>query len=259
MMSKAKNPSVEDLHERVRKLRLYGVLGAWERIASKPWLAELIELEEEARSRRSKEYRYRNAKIGAFKDRADFDWKHPQKIDRLQIEELFSLSFVTEGQNVVFLGPNGVGKTLFARNLANAAVERGWATRYVSASDMLTDLASYNGSTLRNRLKRYVTPKLLVIDELGYLSYDNHHADLLYEVISRRYEAELPIVLTTNRPFGEWNQVFESSACLTTLIDRLCHRVEIVEIDGESYRQTEGKLRARNKRAARKKRPTKKE
>jgi len=133
---------------------------------------------------------------------------------------------------VVFLGPNGVGKTLLARNFGHAAVTRGWATRYVSASDMLTDLASYNGSTLRARLKRYVSPRLLVIDELGYLSYDNQHADLLYEVVSRRYEQEASIVLTTNRPFKEWNQVFEGAACLATLIDRLCHRVEVVEIDG---------------------------
>lgn len=254
-MSKSDDNNIDELRERAKRLRLYGLLNAWASLGSEPWVIELVQLEEEERGRRSQEYRHRKAKIGVFKDRVDFDWKHPKVIDRLQIEELFTLDFMKEGQNVVFYGPNGVGKTLFARNLANSAVERGWATRYVSASDMLTDLASYNGSTLRNRLKRYVSPKLLVIDELGYLSYDNQHADLLYEVISRRYEDEASIVLTTNRPFKEWNQVFESAACLTTLIDRLCHRVEIVEIDGESYRQTEGKLRAKEKRAARKKRP----
>jgi len=247
----------DELRKRAQALRLYGLLSEWATLAKEPWVAALIALEERERARRSQEYRLRNAKIGAFKDRGDFDWKHPTKIDRLQIDELFTLDFVGEGQNVVFLGPNGVGKTLFARNLGHAAVTRGWATRYVSASDMLTDLASYNGSTLRARLKRYVSPRLLVIDELGYLSYDNQHADLLYEVVSRRYEQEASIVLTTNRPFKEWNQVFEGAACLATLIDRLCHRVEVVEIDGESYRRTEAKLNAKKKRSTRKPKKTK--
>jgi len=245
----------DELRKRAQALRLYGLLSEWATLAKEPWVAALIELEERERARPSQEYRLRNAKIGAFKDRGDFDWKHPTKIDRLQIDELFTLDFIGEGQNVVFLGPNGVGKTLFARNLGHAAVTRGWATRYVSASDMLTDLASYNGSTLRDRLKRYVSPRLLVIDEIGYLSYDNQHADLLYEVVSRRYEQEASIVLTTNRPFKEWNQVFEGAAFLATLIDRLYHRVEVVEIDGESYRRTEAKLKAKKKRLSRK--PTK--
>jgi len=256
-MTRAKKPTIDELYERAKKLRLYGLLSQWPKLASEKWVACLIELEEEERARRSQELRTRNAKIGTFKDRSEFDWKHPDKIDRLQIDELFTLEFVEEGQNVVFLGPNGVGKTMFARNLAHAAVARGWNTRYISASDMLTDLSSHSGTNLGRRLKKYVSPRLLVIDELGYLSYDNHHADLLYEVVSRRYETEASIVLTTNRPFAQWNQVFSSSACLTTLIDRLCHRVEIVQIAGKSFRQTEGKRRAAAKRASRKQGPGK--
>jgi DNA replication protein DnaC len=255
-MPRHKAPSPEGLRTRADRLRLYGMLSEWASLASEPWAMRLIELEETVRALRSQEYRMRNAKIGAFKERADFDWTHPSRIDRLQIDELFTLNFVEEGQNVIFLGPNGVGKTLFARNLAHAAVSRGWATRYVSASDMLSDLSLYNGTMLRNRLKRYVGPRRLVLDELGYLSYDNQNANLLYEVVSRRYEQEASIVLTTNRPFAQWNQVLEGSACLTTLVDRLCHRVEIVQIEGTSYRQTEGKQRAKTRSAARGKRHT---
>lgn len=254
-MARKQRPTDAQLRDRAEKLRLYGLLSEWASFGPQDWILPLIEAEEAERARRSQEYRLRNAKIGVFKDRADFDWKHPTKIDRQQIEELFTLEFLDEGRNVVFVGSNGIGKTMFARNLAHAAVTEGHATRYLSAADMLTDLASYNGSMLRNRLKRYVSPKLLVIDELGYLSYDTQHADLLYEVVSRRYEQQAPIVLTTNRPFKEWNETFEGAAVLTTLIDRICHRVEIVQIDGESYRKVEGQRAARTRQATRRSRP----
>ena len=258
-MAKSKGPTPpDDLHGRANKLRLYGVLSEWASLANEPWVKQLIELEEAERARRSHAYRLRNANIGPFKDRADFDWSHPTRIDRLQLDELFTLDFVAEGQNVVFLGPNGIGKTMLARNLAYTAATRGLATRYVGASDMLNDLASYDGATLRNRLRRYVAPRVLVIDELGYLNYDNRHADLLFEVVSRRYENAAPIVLTTNRPFSEWNQIFDGSACLATLIDRLCHRVEIVEIDGKSYRQVEAMARAKAKRKPKGRKPPRK-
>lgn len=98
------------------------------------------------------------------------------------------------------------------------------------------------------RIKRYVNPKLFAIDEVGYLSYDTRHADLLYEVVRQRYEAKRSIVLTTNKAFAEWNQVFDSAACVVTLVDRLCHRADIVELDGESYRKKEAELRAKLRR-----------
>lgn len=239
------------LRSRARALRLYGLLANWPLVASEPWLCTVLDYEEKERAIRSHAYRMRNAKIGSFKDRADFDWKHPKKIDRDHISELFTLDFIKEGSNVIFIGPNGVGKTMLARNIAYDAVTRGVSTRYISASDMLNDLGGLNGSPLINRLKRYTRPSLLVIDELGYLRYDAHLADLLYEVVSRRYEAEASIVVTTNKAFSEWNQVFAGAACVATLIDRLCHRVEVVAIEGKSYRATEASARSKNKRAKR--------
>lgn len=244
---------LELLRKRATKLRLYGLLASWDQLATKPWVAELIELEEVERARRSKEYRIRNAKIGTFKAMTDFDWKHPKKIDRLHIEELLGLSFLEEGSNVVIVGPNGLGKTMLCQNLAYASLQRGHATRFIVASELLNDLSGVEGSLLKARVRKYVTPKVLCIDEVGYLRYDNRHADLLYEVIRQRYEKRAPIVLTTNKGFAEWNQVFESAGCLVTMIDRLCHRAEIVQITGESYRAKEALARSKARRAGRKK------
>jgi DNA replication protein DnaC len=241
----------QQLRERANTLRLYGLLSEWSRLGSEPWVVELIGLEEAERARRSWEYRLRKATIGSFKPMVDFDWKHPTKLDRALVEELLRLDFLSEAGNVVLLGPNGVGKTMIAQNLAYAAIRAGRAARFVVASDMLNDLASQDGSALRHRLKRYVNPELLVIDEVGYLRYDNRYADLLYEVIRRRYERRRSVVVSTNKAFAEWNSVFESSACLVTLIDRLCHRAEIVEIQGESYRVKEAKARKAKRRGRR--------
>lgn len=241
----------DELRSAATKLRLYGLLANWAEVASEPWLGRVIAMEKNERARRSHAYRMRNAKIGAFKHRADFDWNHPKKIDRGLVDELFTLDFLDEGTNVVFLGPNGTGKTMLAKNLAYEAASRGVSTRYISASDMLASLGGLTGSMLTQRLRRFTNPDLLVIDELGYLRYDAHLADLLYEVVSRRYEAERSTVITTNRAFAEWNQVFEGASCVTTLVDRLCHNVEVVKIDGPSYRAAEAQARTRKRRVKR--------
>src|SRR5207344_2304949 len=126
-------------------------------------------------------------------------------------------------------GPNGLGKSMLLKNLAHQAVLHGATSRFTLASDMLHDLAAQDSTTaLARRLRRYTSPTLLAIDEVGYLSYDARYADLLFEVVTRRYEQQRSIVLTTNKPFGEWNQVFPNAACVVTLIDRLLHRAEII-------------------------------
>lgn len=240
---------LDDLRRRANRLRLYGVLSRWDELGAAPWVSELIALEETERRRRSHQYRISNAKLGTFKPMVEFDWKHPKKIDRRQIEALFDLAFIEEHDNVVIVGPNGVGKTMLAQNLTYQAVSRGYPARFVAASEMLNDLASVDGSARQHRFKRYTSPQLLTIDELGYLRYDTRHADLLYEVVRQRYKAERSIIITTNKAFAEWNQVFDSAACVVTLIDRLCHRAEIVKIDGSSFRAKEAEDRTKRRRA----------
>lgn len=252
-MAKRAQPLSNPLQERARQLVLYGILARWSEFADEPWLPKLIECEEAERAKRSLERRLRSAKIRRFKAMADFDWAWPREIDRGQIEDLFTLGFIEEQANVVLAGPNGVGKTTIAQNLAHQAVLRGYTAMITTASQMLNDLAAQDSSAaLARRLTRYCRPTILVVDEVGYLSYDSRHGDLLFEVVSRR-NLEKPIVLTTNRPFGEWNEVFSNSSCVTALVDRLLHKAEIIKIDGESYRAKEASERAQQKAKARKK------
>jgi DNA replication protein DnaC len=247
------DPSLtDDLRRRLQRLGLHGLLTDWDEIAREPWLPDLLDREERERARRSLERRLRNARLGRFKPLADFDWAWPRKVDRAQIDELFSLRFLEEASNVILVGPNGVGKTLIAQNLAHHAVLQGHTVRFLTAAELLGDLAAQEtASALHRRLRRHLRPTLLVIDELGYLSYDHRHADLLFEVVSRRY-TKRSILITTNKPFAEWNEVFPNASCVVTLVDRLVHHAEIVQIDADSYRLKEAHAREAERAAKRK-------
>lgn len=240
---------MNELQQRARLLGFRAITVNWEDYANQPWLEPLIAAEEVERSKRSLERRIKEAKLGCFKLMADFDWAWPKKIDRELVEELFTLQFMQEAINVVLVGQNGLGKTVIAQNLAYQALLSGHSAKFVTASEMLNDLSAQDGaSALRRCLKKYSQVDLLVIDEVGYLSYDNRYADLLYEVVTRRYQ-QRSTILTTNRPFKEWTEVFPNAACVTTLIDRLVHKAEIIQIEGESFRVKEARDRTsrRNK------------
>ena len=245
-----------DLRERAHRLGLWGLVANFEELEKEPSIEKLIGYEEVERARRSLERRVRNAKLRRFKPMADFDWKWPKEIDRELVDEVFELGFLAEAGNVVVVGPNGVGKTMIVKNLAHQAILRGYTAGFVNASELLNDLgAQETASALLRRLRHYSRPQLLVIDEVGYLASSNEHADLLFEVVNRRYQ-EKSIVLTTNKAFSEWNEVFANSGCVVTLIDRLIHKAEVVKIDGESYRLKEAKERSQEgerRRARRKK------
>ena len=248
---KARKPEVEDarLRERAQSQGLYGLLAHWEEIGKASWLPQLLDWEEEERTRRSLERRIKAARLGRFKSMSDFDWKWPKKIDRGAVEELFKTNFFEEGVNAVLLGANGLGKTMLLKNLAHHCVLRGYTVRFATASEMLNDLAAQESTAaLNRRLRQYVNPDLLCIDEVGYLAYDVRYADLLFEVVTRRYEAQKPIVLTTNKAFSEWPGVFPNAGCVVTLVDRLIHRCEVISIEGSSYRMKEAKERASRKR-----------
>ena len=237
-----------DVRERLRRLGLFGLEASYEKIRSERWLPEMLETEEAERRRRSLERRMRNARIGRFRPMADFDWKWPKKIDRELIEEVLRLDFFGDGANVILVGGNGVGKTMIAQNIAHQAVVSGRSVRMVTASELLCDLGSKDTTpALTRAVRRYTRPHLLVVDEVGYLAGTTQHADLLFEVVNRRYQEEKPIVVTTNKPFKEWNQVFPSAGSVVTLVDRLVHRSEIIRIDADSYRNHEAQERERRR------------
>ena len=160
--------------QRVANLRLHGILAHWSQLATTDWLPQLVTWEEEERTRRSLEKRIKDARIGRFKPLADYDWTWPKRCDRAAIESLMSLEFIANAVNVVLVGPNGVGKSMLAKNIAHQAVIRGHTVRFTNAGELLGDLAALESDTsLRRRLHQYEAPDLLLIDEIGYLSYSN--------------------------------------------------------------------------------------
>jgi DNA replication protein DnaC len=244
--------NLEALHARAKALGLHGVLAHWHEVGTAEWVEPLVEWEEQERGRRSLERRLRNAHIGRFKQACDFDWSWPKRCDRAAFEALMTLDFLSDAANVVLLGPNGIGKTTLARNIAYQAVIHGHTVLFTTAGQMLGDLAALDSdSALRSRLRHYAGPDLLAIDEIGYLSYSNRHADLLFQLVSRRYESKSTII-TTNKSFGEWQGVFPNAACVVSLVDRLVHNAEILAFEGDSYRLKEAQ--ERNEQRARKRR-----
>lgn len=234
------------LQQQAAELKLHGLLAHWHELdaGAHEWLEQLIQWECHERQQRSLERRLTNAKLGRFKSLSEFDWQWPDKIDQPAVQGLMQLDFLKDKSNIILMGSNGVGKFTIAQNLGHQAVMAGHTVLFTTASNLLNNLAAQDGdNALRRRFKHYASPKLLIVDEVGYLAYSNRHADLLFEIVSRRYEQSSTIV-TTNRPFSEWNDVFPNAACVVSLIDRLVHHSEVIAIEGKSYRMKEAKEQA---------------
>jgi DNA replication protein DnaC len=258
MTSHAATPTI-DLGRQLQQLGLHATAGSLEdflaraikaRWSQRTLLEELARVEIQERGHRSLQRRLQRSRVGRFKPMADFDWNWPKKIDRDAIERALTLDFLREGRNLILLGTNGLGKTMITKNIAHAAVLAGYSVLFRTASELLEDLQVDSPEQRRRRFAHYARPHLLAIDELGYLAYDTHAADLLYEVVNRRYEQK-SILVTTNRAFKEWNLVFPNATCIATLLDRLTHHADFTVIEGKSYRVRDSELEAE----ARKRRP----
>ena len=211
-------------------------------------LEALVTAELDDRARRSMERRLKRARLGRFKSIADWEWDWPKTLNRPVLERVLGLDFVGRGENVILVGAQGLGKTMLAKNLVHQAVLAGHSALFTTASELLLDLnGQETARALERRLRHYARPALLVIDEIGYLSYDAHAADLLFQVITRRYEQK-SIVVTTNLAFKHWDSVFPNAGCAVALIDRLTHHSEIVAIEGESYRRRDAQAQQKQQR-----------
>jgi DNA replication protein DnaC len=213
-------------------------------------LEHIADQESQERKRRSVERRLTRSRVGRFKPMSAFDWSWPKHIDRDAVESALRLDFLERARNVVLVAPQGLGKTMLAKNIAHNAVMAGHSVLFVTASQLLLDLAAQDSArALDRRLRHYCRPSLLVCDEIGYLSYDNRNADLLFQVVSRRYETK-SLVLTTNLAFSDWPTVFPNATCAVALIDRVVHHADVIAVEGDSYRKRDAEtdVKARRKR-----------
>jgi DNA replication protein DnaC len=234
------------LDTQLQRLHLHHIKSHYQAAATKAaeqqrsyvdYLAQLIEGEATLRENRSIERRIRNARFPVLKTLEEFQWSWPRKINRPQIQNLFRLAFIATHTNVVLIGNVGLGKTHLSIALGHAACLNGHTVLFTTAVDIINALAAaQSAGRLKRELGRYLKPAVLIVDELGYLPIDKHGADLLFQIISQRYE-RAPMVITTNRAYKHWSQIFNNDSTLTSaILDRVLHHAETVIIEGKSFR-----------------------
>lgn len=209
------------------------------------FLQHLLQAEANDRSTRATERRIRNARFPVCKTVDQFDWSWPIAINRALVQHLLTLEFLTDHHNVIFLGPTGAGKSHLAVALGFLACQNGVHTRFVSTIDLVNHLcAAAAADQLKSAMRTYTNPRLLILDEIGYLPATKSGADILFQVLSARYE-RASTILTTNKAYKDWPEIFNNDATLASaILDRLLHRASTVVIDANSYRMKNHKRKS---------------
>lgn len=233
------------LKENLKYLKLSRIEEVYEQVAKEAekrkqsyieYLSELISDEVASKKERAMRRRIVEARFPVLKTLDNFDFNHPEQIDRQKILRFNDLSFINNKENLIILGASGLGKTHIATAIAYSACCKGFTVRFVTAADMINHLyASKSDNSLQRVLEYYTKPQLLTIDEIGFLPFDKGGADLFFQVITKRYECG-SIILTSNLAFRDWNKIFNDSTAASAIIDRLAHHGEVLTIKGESYR-----------------------
>ena len=206
------------------------------------YLTTLTQGEADLRRDRATQNRIRQARFPVIKTLDQFRWDWPTVMNRMQVQNHFRLGFIKDKANVIYLGGVGLGKTHLATALGYTACLQGYSVLFTSAIDVINTLSvAKTSGRLKQDLKKYTKPSLLILDELGYLPIDKAGADLLFQVISLRYE-QGSILITSNRAYKEWPKIFNNDSTLTSaILDRLLHHAETVVIEGKSFRM-KGKI-----------------
>jgi len=220
--------------EQYAALAKHAAQKAWSHV---DYLAKLMEGEANLRRDRATKSRIRLARFPVIKTLEQFRWDWPTRINRLQVQNHFRLEFIKDKSNVILLGGVGLGKTHLATALGYTACLQGYSVLFASAIDVINTLAAAKSAgRLKAELKKYTKPALLILDELGYLPIDKTGADLLFQVISLRYE-QGALIITSNRAFKEWPTIFNHDSTLTSaVLDRLLHHADTIIIEGKSFR-----------------------
>jgi DNA replication protein DnaC len=222
------------MQEHVEDLIRQAATDGWSHVE---FLRRLVEGEAALHQDRARARRIRQARFPVLKTLEQFDFTWPVKINRLAVRNLFRLTFIEDKANSILIGGVGLGKSHLAIALGYAACEAGFRVRFTTAIDVINTLsAAHNAGRFDAELRKYTRPDLLVMDELGYLPIDKHGANLLFQIISQRYERGA-IVLTTNKAFKHWPSIFNNDSTLTSaILDRVLHHAETLVIEGKSYR-----------------------
>lgn len=235
----------EQLKKDLNYLRLWRIEEIYEDVAREAakgnlahidYLAKLISEEAAAKFERSTRARISQARFPVIKTIDSFDFNHPESINKQQILKILDMDFLQRKENVIILGPPGVGKSHIGLAIGYKSCTMGIRTYFTTAVDAINHLhAATSDNTFLKCMKQYTGPRLLIIDELGFLPIDKQGANLLFQIVSHRYERG-SIILTCNRAFKDWGQIFHDNTIASAIIDRLIHHSEVVKIKGESYR-----------------------
>jgi DNA replication protein DnaC len=242
--------SYENLLMGLKKLRLpamaemldsYAKQAASVNLSYIDFLNGLVSEELMSKERRGVESRTRSAKFPVLKNLSDFDYGFQPSVNRKKLEELSSLRFIDNKENVLLLGPPGVGKTHIGIGLGLKACEAGYKVLFTTLNEMLSMLlSSLADNSITSKCRTYVLPSLLIIDEVGYLPVSKEGANFLFQVVAKRYETG-SIILTSNKSFADWGEVLGDSVVASAILDRLLHHSTVFNIKGESYRLREKK------------------